>query len=75
MLSYGFLLIIVAIFSLRCWKVQFKIGRMQININPIATLLGACAFWFVIGWALADSKTSIKNFEVARKWVSDKCTW
>lgn len=62
-------------FNQRCCKIRFKVGEIRINVNPISTLLGACAFWFVIGWALADSETSIEHFDVAKQWVTDKCTW
>ena len=65
----------VIFFDIRCLSIKFTIGEFRINVNPVSTLIGACAFWLVIGWALADSQTSIENFELAKQWVTDKYTW
>eukprot|EP00111_Clytia_hemisphaerica_P019325 TCONS_00057053-protein len=58
-----------------CLRLKFSVGKIHLNFNPLSSLLGALVLWLVIGWAIADWKTSLDHFNIARRWITDKCTW
>ncbi|XP_066913001.1 glycine betaine transporter OpuD-like isoform X1 [Clytia hemisphaerica] len=62
-------------FISECWQVKGKFGRIRFQFNPLSTFLGAFVLWAILIWAITDEETSIEKINVARRWITDKCTW
>ena len=63
------------LYRCRCLKLKGRIGNIEFYVNPISTLVGAFVLWAFVIWAMIDLDQSIVDINVARGWITDKCTW
>ncbi|XP_028413319.1 uncharacterized protein LOC114536170 [Dendronephthya gigantea] len=59
----------------RCHTFKAKLGPIQLNFNPVVTVLSAFVIWGFVTWCVSDPNGAYNDMGKIKKWITATFTW
>lgn len=59
----------------QCCTFKRKIGPIQINLNPVVTLVSASIIWALMIWCIVDTERASYKMTQSKIWITETFSW
>jgi magnesium-transporting ATPase (P-type) len=59
----------------RCHTFKVKLGPIQLNFNPVVTVVSAIIIWGAVAWCVGDPDGANHEMGKIKKWITATFTW
>ena len=59
----------------RCRTFKAKLGPIEINLNPVVSIVSAAIIWGLMVWSIVDTERAAGEMAKGKRWITETFTW